>query len=115
MKVLVCGGRHYRDAIALFDTLDYLDQLNITEVIHGAAQGADALAAAWAVKQGARVLHTPCPADWRHYGKPAGMIRNRGMLALEPDMVVAFPGGKGTANMVAVSREAGVLVLEVPA
>jgi hypothetical protein len=30
-----------------------------------------------------------------------------------PGLVVAFPGGKGTANMVRLSREAGVEVREI--
>ena len=29
-----------------------------------------------------------------------------------PDLVVAFPGGKGTAHMVGLARRAGVAVLE---
>jgi hypothetical protein len=31
----------------------------------------------------------------------------------KPDLVVAFPGGTGTANMVKQARAAGVEVLEV--
>jgi UDP-N-acetylmuramoylalanine-D-glutamate ligase len=30
-----------------------------------------------------------------------------------PDMVVAFPGGRGTANMIALAKSAGVEVIEV--
>lgn len=30
-----------------------------------------------------------------------------------PDIVIAFPGGRGTANMVAQARKAGVRVVEV--
>jgi UDP-N-acetylmuramoylalanine-D-glutamate ligase len=30
----------------------------------------------------------------------------------KPDLVVAFPGGRGTADMVAKARAAGVEVLE---
>jgi len=32
------------------------------------------------------------------------------MLALKPDLVVAFPGGRGTANMVALAVKASVRV-----
>jgi hypothetical protein len=31
----------------------------------------------------------------------------------KPDLVVAFPGGRGTANMVKQARAAGVAVMEV--
>ena len=42
------------------------------------------------------------------------MIRNRRMLIEgKPDLVLAFPGGKGTANMVEISRKAGVKVVEI--
>ena len=40
-------------------------------------------------------------ADWAKYGPVAGPIRNQDMLDLHrPKMVIAFPGGKGTADMV---------------
>ena len=42
-------------------------------------------------------------------------MRNRSMLALNPDLVLAFPGGIGTANMVRIAREAGILVTEITA
>lgn len=38
----------------------------------------------------------------------AGPIRNSFMLALGPDLVLAFPGGRGTADMVRQASEAGV-------
>jgi hypothetical protein len=54
------------------------------------------------------------PADWFSHGKAAGPIRNQEMLAMEaPALVVAFPGGRGTADMVRRARKAGVDVLEV--
>jgi hypothetical protein len=31
----------------------------------------------------------------------------------KPDLIVAFPGGKGTAGMVALSRDAGIEVIKV--
>ena len=39
-------------------------------------------------------------------------MRNARMLAEgKPDLVVAFPGGRGTADMVAQARKAGVRVV----
>lgn len=49
-----------------------------------------------------------CPADWRARGKRAGAIRNREMLRHKPDIVVAFAGGRGTADMVSVAARAGI-------
>lgn len=41
------------------------------------------------------------------------MIRNKIMLEQEPDIVIAFPGGAGTENMITISRQAGVPVFIV--
>jgi ABC-type branched-subunit amino acid transport system substrate-binding protein len=35
------------------------------------------------------------------------------MLAQNPDMVLAFPGGPGTAHMVEIARTAGIRVEQV--
>jgi hypothetical protein len=55
------------------------------------------------------------PADWERHGRKAGPIRNRTMLAVgKPDLVVAFPGRRGTEHMVAIARNANVPILENP-
>ncbi len=51
-----------------------------------------------------------CAAKWETYGKAAGPIRNREMLLNLPALVVAFPGGKGTADMVRQAERAGIPV-----
>lgn len=52
-------------------------------------------------------------ADWSKYGKAAGPMRNQKMLdEYKPDLVVALPGGRGTADMVSRARVAGVEVIE---
>jgi len=59
----------------------------------------------------------PFPADWGKYSKSAGYIRNKQMLAEgKPDLVVAFPGGKGTANMVKLAKLANIPIhtIDVP-
>lgn len=110
MKVLVCGGRYYADSAALFWALDGLLAHGVDMVIHGGAKGADYLAGCWASRNG--IHQAVVPALWETHGKAAGMIRNRAMLTLQPDMVVAFPGGTGTAGMVNEARRAGVVVWE---
>lgn len=113
MRVLVCGGRNFQDAALLNATLDNLHALDeITLVIHGAARGADTLAGRWGAKNNIRV--DAYPAHWDEHGKAAGPIRNGEMLRWSrPDMVVAFPGDVGTADMVKKARAAGVTVMEV--
>lgn len=112
MKLLVCGGRTFRDQAYLDATLDALHaQTPVTLLIEGGALGADTLAHAWARKRG--VACKTVPAYWGEHGRAAGAMRNERMLALGPDLVIAFPGGSGTAHMVRIARAAGVEVREV--
>ena len=108
-RVLVCGGRDYDDRDRVFSELDTLQPIRM--VIHGNARGADTLAQAWCLSR--RVQAAACPAQWSKYGKRAGPMRNEAMLGHSPDLVLAFPGGRGTADMVSRARKAGVRVVEV--
>jgi predicted Rossmann-fold nucleotide-binding protein len=112
--VLVCGGRRYSDHVTLGRVLaDIHAEKPIGVIVIGAATGADALAWAWAEKHG--IQYAAFRADWDTFGKAAGPRRNRQMLdTTKPDLVVAFPGGRGTAHMVSIARAAGVKVIEVP-
>lgn len=114
-RVLVCGGRDFADARLMAAELARLHWLRgITCVIHGAAKGADRLAADWATGMG--ISTEAYPADWNAYGRRAGPLRNARMLVEgRPDLVVGFPGGRGTADMLRRAREAGVEVIEVTA
>jgi hypothetical protein len=113
MKVLVCGGRDFNDWTLLCDALDAvrIEHGVITHIIHGCASGADKLADDWALMRGVQPVR--CPANWNWQDKAAGPIRNAAMLALKPDLVVALPGGRGTADMVAKAEKAGVRVMHV--
>jgi hypothetical protein len=113
MKVLVCGGRQYDDAEALASRLSEIHRDHgIAEIIEGGAAGADTLAREFGQRKGIPVR--TFPADWDRHRRAAGPIRNRQMLEEgKPDLVVAFPGGRGTANMVKQARAVGVKVLEV--
>lgn len=124
--ILVCGGRKFDNWVLLSSTLDKLcldrgwirepdesgNWLPDVTVVHGGAEGADSLATDWAVVNWCYL--TVHAADWDNLGKAAGPIRNKKMLEqAEPDIVVAFPGGKGTANMIKLAKEAGVEVMIV--
>ena len=110
MRVLVCGGRGFADFDGLAAALRKIDNARrITLLIEGGASGADALARRWAEGRGIPVK--TFKADWQLWGKAAGPIRNQWMLEQgKPDIVVAFPGGKGTADMVRRAQEAMVPV-----
>jgi len=142
MIVLVCGGRDYSDRQQLayeLSRLEYEAGKPFRGLIHGAAGkrgdgrgrpsvGADTLAKEW---QDARIAIVRAkgsavglpkdlwcagyPADWDTHGKAAGPIRNQSMLDQNPgiELVIAFPGGKGTADMVARARKKGIPVVEI--
>lgn len=112
IKLLVCGGREYSDRERAFARLDSIHgQRPIHVIIEGGANGADSLARAWARSRG--VICATVNAVWDKRGRGAGPQRNAAMLSLNPDGVLAFPGGRGTENMVQQARDAGVKVLEV--
>lgn len=126
IKMLICGGRKYSDKATLFKTLDDLclsrgwtldpeedgNWLPNVIVISGMARGADTLAVDWAAVNW--LSWEAFPAQWKKHGKAAGFIRNQEMLdSGKPDIVVAFPGGNGTKDMVNRAKKAGVEVIEV--
>lgn len=112
MRICVCGGRDYNDKETVWRALDTIKAImpNFT-LVHGDAKGADSLADAWARYNG--IETDPFPADWELHGKSAGPIRNRQMIASGIDLLLAFPGGRGTADMVAACKKAEVVVKEM--
>lgn len=119
MRILVCGGRDYRDRDAVFKWLDNNtprtepdeygnDMPKDVTIIHGKCPtGADRWADEWAVVNWCGIEEYP--ADWRKHGRAAGPIRNQQMIDEgRPDFAVAFPGGNGTADMVRRLKKAGV-------
>jgi predicted Rossmann-fold nucleotide-binding protein len=113
MRVLVCGGRNFRSPAQVSKALDALHSIHkFTDLIHGGAKGVDTFASDWA-KTKPEITRYVSYADWDTHGLAAGPIRNAHMLTWGPDLVVAFPGGNGTADMINKARKAGVEILEV--
>ena len=111
MRILVCGGRDYKDDRRVHEVLAKYFDKDMT-IIEGGANGADRSAQNWAKLYNVK-LET-FPADWDKYGKRAGFIRNGQMLKEgKPDMVIAFPGGKGTEMMAMLAEKAGVKVVRI--
>lgn len=119
MRTLVCGGRTYADLPCIVHTLD---KAGITLLIHGGCSrldektgltvGADHFAGRWADLRG-----VPCmvfPAPWERFQARAGSIRNQWMLDYgQPQAVIAFPGGRGTADMIGRAIHSGLSVSRV--
>lgn len=116
MRVVVTGGRNYHDSERVFRELDLLHASNlgpITHIAQGGAKGADALASAWALLNG--IPDTTYRADWQGKGKFAGPYRNGRMLdEFSPNLVLAFPGGKGTANCMQQAFDRSITVVAIP-
>jgi hypothetical protein len=101
-------------------------------LLHGGARGADQAIGRAAHQLGWRVQSLS--AEWGRYGRSAGPIRNRRLLEqalVEAQahtspafsasvLVIAFPGGAGTASLVQQARRCAsrspvpVVVMEVP-
>lgn len=109
MRIIACGGRDYADEGRVAEVLSEYQQIGELLIAQGCAPGADRLVQRWC-----SFHRIPCAgflANWKVHGKAAGPKRNAVMLAtVEPDLVIAFPGGAGTADMVRRAREAGVEV-----
>lgn len=89
---------------------------SVLQLFHGAARGADQLIATAAVQLGWPV--TAIAADWHRHGRRAGPIRNRQLLDQAQQLasrhttpqlpvavvVIAFPGGAGTASLLQLAR-----------
>jgi hypothetical protein len=115
MRVIVCGGRNFFDYAKLDAVMQEIKRAaphDALVVIQGGATGADAMARQWCATN--HVCYDNYPADWSKHGRAAGPIRNQRMLDHgRPDLVVAFPGGRGTADMVKRATKAGVEVRAV--
>lgn len=112
MRVLVTGGRTFADRDWLWAGLDLLHSMDpITEIIEGGAPGADVRAGEWACRREIRC--TVVPAQWERHGRGAGFIRNAEMAKMQPDVVLACPGGNGTDHMVQVAQAAKIRVVRL--
>lgn len=109
MRVLVSGGRNYDNWARVHGTLSqFHERYGISCIIQGEARGADFCAKTWAMNNGVRLASrdlpgtglTGYPAKWAELGHKAGIVRNQEMLSdADPNLVIIFPGGKGTAHM----------------
>jgi hypothetical protein len=121
--VIVCGGRDGQPAGIVSRALGAYDQKRgrIAHLVVGSVtvghtpQGrpilsTDAEAFGWAIQQ--ERVTSVVPAQWSLYGRPAGPKRNRRMPLLFPQVkaVLAFPGGRGTYDMVSVGLALGIPV-----
>lgn len=100
IRILVSGGRDLKDRELVFAVLDDLvSQYPDGEeffLIEGGAPGADRLAHRWRKERD--IDGCTKDADWDRYGHAAGNVRNQVMVDMRPDVFIAFPGRRGTAD-----------------
>ena len=110
MKVLICGDRNYSNKEKIRNVIR---NLMPDEVITGGASGADTLAEQCCKEDGFKV-HVE-KAKWELYHRAAGPIRNRKMLDMKPDLVVAFHSdlskSKGTKDTVTEAKRRCIKVI----
>lgn len=109
--IAVTGGRDYTDMEKVYERMThYHHRLRFTHVVHGGATGLDSIVDAWCdTKRG--VQSVLCRAHWKRDGKGAGPIRNSMMAIIRPTVLLAFPGGTGTRDMVRTCKAYGTRVI----
>ena len=109
--VWVAGGRYNKNAARHENFLmEYVTEGYV--LIVGGATGTDAIAEKfWKRMQRPYIV---VPAEWNRYQKMAGPKRNFVIADYEPEVLVAFPGDRGTFHAVQVARERDIEVIQVP-
>lgn len=127
MRVLVTGGRETTfkkqgvDCGAVYclvvKTLNQISDCGRRKlvVIHGGARGVDGWADEWCFRTRTdKEVYPITKEEWDALGMSAGPKRNLQMLREgKPDLVLAFPGGNGTLDMLAQAAARGVKCFQV--
>ena len=112
MRTIIAGGRDFAPTAKDWATLDRLrTEIPITKVVSGGARGADHFGERWARSRGVELV--VINANWRTLGRRAGPFRNE-MMASYAQALVAFPGGKGTRDMIGRAHQHGLVVHVIP-
>lgn len=114
VRILTTGGRNFNDRDFIFRTMDscvpyFADYFCVA---NGWAHGADKGVQDWLRERG----YPGCffPPLWEYYGLSAGHRRNAWMFDFFlPEVVIAFPGGPGTAGTVEIANSRGIPVYNV--
>ncbi len=103
MKTIIAGTRTFHDPDLLWWVLKSVPW-QITEVVSGAAPGADRLGEVWAKAHEVPIIRMP--AEWDLHGRAAGPRRNQRM-AMWADAAVIMWDGKsaGTQSMITLASE----------
>lgn len=126
-RILVTGSRDWWDRQAVATGLllavkslchpqelapEVFDWASVT-LVHGGARGLDSIAESLAKSWGMTVEEHK--AEWHHYGRRAGHVRNLRMVNEGADVCAAFPLGEsvGTRDAMRLAAAAGIPVLNL--
>ncbi|WP_038250942.1 SLOG family protein [Ghiorsea bivora] len=101
MKLAVIGSRQYTNMVEMSAKIDGLTP---STIISGGAKGADTLAKTYATKHNINMVEHK--ADWKQFGRGAGIIRNRTIVE-SADHILAFWDGSslGTKSSIDYARK----------
>lgn len=114
MRLIIAGSRDFNNYDFLEkEVLKFIknvrEEKEIVEIISGCARGADKLGEIFADKFS--LTKHLMPADWKKYGRAAGMIRNEDM-AKKGSHCICFWNREstGTYNMIKTAKEYSLVV-----
>lgn len=114
MRILITGSRTWDDVTTISQAIREIvhsagAEKDDTVIVHGACpRGADAIADALA-RQWEVTVETHA-ADWATHGKKAGFLRNKEMVDMGADVLLAFikDNSKGATHTVNLAQAAGL-------
>lgn len=108
MKTIIAGSRSITEYNLLLRAIEQCP-FKITSVVSGKAKGVDSLGEQYS-KEHNLPIHL-FPADWKKFGRGAGIVRNREMATNAEALLALWDGkSKGTESMIKLARQAGILV-----
>lgn len=109
MKLMVCGSRTITNTEWVFQQIETLiaeKGINKEDliIVDGGAKGVDTYAAHWANNNNVQIeWYRP---DWGHYGRGAGVVRNKLMVEACNLCLILWDGtSKGTKNDIELCRK----------
>lgn len=102
MKIAIIGGRDFNNYDMVKETMS---QYSPTAIVSGGARGADSLARKYVTDNNIQLIEFL--AEWDKYGRGAGFIRNKDIVA-NSDLVIAFWDGnsRGTQHSINLAKKA---------
>jgi YspA, cpYpsA-related SLOG family len=110
MRLIVCGGRHFRDMALVEKALRRINAVRqIDVIVHGGSAGIGMPVETWGREHDVHIIrYPPC----RSPGRSGDSKRDEFMLLDgRPDAVLAFPGGRRTKAFVELASAQRIPVI----